>query len=134
VKKEGVGRMEGGERRRHALEQLQNCQHNVVDVTKPARLTLLSMMKTTRPVDGNVRVGVIQPHRRICNTPRSQREEGKGTHSKREEEFAASHQWKHQHKCDNSRRDHQTQGSPCTPQLELHRASQKGHKHTDNTR
>ena len=49
---------------KHALvhpEELQNCEHNVVDVAKARGFCLFSVMKATRPVDGNIALFAIQP-------------------------------------------------------------------------
>ena len=36
------------------FEQLQNCKHNVVGVAETTRLTLLSMMESSTPIDGDI--------------------------------------------------------------------------------
>ena len=44
------------------LEQLQDGQHDVVDVAEAAGLALLGVMKTSRPVDCNVRRLLVEFH------------------------------------------------------------------------
>ena len=57
-KKEG-GRVGHVQDTRVVLEQLQNGQDNVVDVTKTRRLGLFGMVQPARPVDGHVTESVI---------------------------------------------------------------------------
>ena len=45
------------------FEELQNAKHAVVDVTEAASLTLLSVMKTTRPIYSNVTNSLIKTNR-----------------------------------------------------------------------
>ena len=52
---------------RNQLEQLQNAQHDVVDVAKPGGLVLLGMMQTASPIDGNVALLVVQLDRARCD-------------------------------------------------------------------
>jgi hypothetical protein len=49
----------------HAMvvfEQLQNAQHNVVDVAEATGLALLGMVQATRPVDHCVSPAMVEPH------------------------------------------------------------------------
>lgn len=55
----GIGGAEGISKRAHqtnSLQQLQNSQHDVVDVAKSRGLGLLRVVKASGPVDGDVRL------------------------------------------------------------------------------
>jgi hypothetical protein len=41
------------------FKKLQDCKHDVIDITKTRSLTLLSMMEATSPIDSNVTEVVI---------------------------------------------------------------------------
>jgi hypothetical protein len=41
-------------------EQLQDSQDNIIDITETGCLVSLGMMQTTSPIDGNVRITMIQ--------------------------------------------------------------------------
>mmetsp|Transcript_33681 Transcript_33681/g.41280 ORF Transcript_33681/g.41280 Transcript_33681/m.41280 type:complete len:221 (+) Transcript_33681:474-1136(+) len=41
------------------LQQLQNRQHDIINITKPARLALLRVMQPTAPINRNIRIPVI---------------------------------------------------------------------------
>lgn len=47
----------------HSLEQLQDGQHDVVDVAEPRGLGLLGVVKTSGPVHRNVRLLPVELHR-----------------------------------------------------------------------
>ena len=49
-----------------ALEEFENAEDDVVDVTEARRLRLLGMMQTSAPVDGDVRRLLVQLHRAGC--------------------------------------------------------------------
>lgn len=42
------------------LQKLQNGKDNIIDVAKPRGLTLLSMVQSTSPIDGNITSLVVQ--------------------------------------------------------------------------
>lgn len=44
------------------LKQLQDGQHDVVDVAEARRLALLGVVQAAAPVDGHICVSVVQPH------------------------------------------------------------------------
>lgn len=46
-----------------ALEEFENAEDDVVDVTEARRLRLLGVMQTSAPVDGDVRRLLVQLHR-----------------------------------------------------------------------
>ena len=45
---------------RRVFEELQNRQHNVIDIAEPGSFAFFGMMQSSRSVNGNVRVAVIQ--------------------------------------------------------------------------
>eukprot|EP00850_Spirogloea_muscicola_P008017 SM000042S15284 [mRNA] locus=s42:174238:177192:+ [translate_table: standard] len=51
------------------LEELQDGQHDVVDVAEPRRLALLGVVQPAGPVDGDVRVAVVELHRAADRPP-----------------------------------------------------------------
>jgi len=55
-------------RRRKAsvLEQLQDGQHNIVDVAEARGLALLCVMQAAGPVDGYIRVAIVQANSSTC--------------------------------------------------------------------
>ena len=42
------------------LEEFQNCQDNIIDVTKSTGFTFFGMMKSSTPVDGNIALSLCQ--------------------------------------------------------------------------
>ena len=48
---------------RHHLQELEDCEHKVVDVAEPAGLALLGVVEASSPVDGNVGLARIELHR-----------------------------------------------------------------------
>ena len=52
------------------LEELQDGQHEVVDVAKPARLAFLGVVQPSRPVNRNVTQAVVEPCGAVYGTPR----------------------------------------------------------------
>ena len=63
-----------GDRQTDILQQLQNGQHDVIDITESGGLTLLSMMEAPSPVDSNVRLLFVELH---CSSWREGGKEGR---------------------------------------------------------
>jgi hypothetical protein len=56
----GKVRSEEGDGPRMVFQELEDSQDNVIDITEPRGFHLLRMMKTSRPIDGNVGQTMIE--------------------------------------------------------------------------
>ncbi len=51
-----------------ALEQLENGEHNVIDITKAGGFALFCVVQTARPVDGEIAQAVVQLDCAVCTS------------------------------------------------------------------